>query len=113
VPVELTKLSSLDAVGLIVGAGGQAVLAHPGFLVREAGVDLLTLLAELQPAGLSGLEVEYPYRYTGPHFADEASEREMVEELRRLAERRGLQATRGSDAHSVAQLGAFHGRPAG
>lgn len=110
VPIVIPKLSAAAAVRLVVAAGGQAVLAHPGFLVREAGVDLEALLADLRPAGLAGMEIEYPYHLTSPSFPDPASEREMVEELRRVADRHRLFATRGSDAHTVAQLQAFHRR---
>lgn len=108
VPVVIPKLAAGEAVSLIVQAGGQAVLAHPGFLVKEANLDLPALLAELIPAGLTGIEVEYPYKGTSPYFSSPEQEQEIVAELRRLAGEYRLQATRGSDAHTVAQLEAFH-----
>jgi predicted metal-dependent phosphoesterase TrpH len=61
VAIEVPKLPLADGVRMIRGAGGEAVLAHPGYLVREKGIALEPLLKELIPLGLSGVEVDYPY----------------------------------------------------
>lgn len=72
-----------DAIALVRGAGGVAVLAHP---FSVGGVE--PVLDRLVPAGLAGMEVEYG-EY-GPE------DREI---LREIAARRGLIATGGSDYH--------------
>jgi 3',5'-nucleoside bisphosphate phosphatase len=104
VSVEVPKLALADGVRMIRNAGGEAVLAHPGYLVREKDVSLEPLLTELIPLGLCGLEVEYPYMGTSRFFPDRRSEHDMVDELQSLADRLKLNATRGSDAHSVIAL---------
>lgn len=52
--VERVKITPLDAVQVILRAGGIPVLAHPGWGVNE---EVIPALAE---AGLEGLEVYYP-----------------------------------------------------
>jgi 3',5'-nucleoside bisphosphate phosphatase len=108
VPVTVPKLTASEAIALIVEAGGKAVLAHPGYLIKESGIDLHALLAELIPAGLTGLEAEYPYLGTGPHFKTISSEQEMIAAVRRQAAAHHLFTTRGSDAHKPEQLDSFH-----
>jgi predicted metal-dependent phosphoesterase TrpH len=71
-----------DAVGLVIAAGGAPVLAHPA----SAGGD--AVIAELQPYGLAGIEVDHPDHEPG-----------VVRHYRRLANARGLIATGGSDSH--------------
>jgi len=110
VPIAVPKLPLADAVRMIRSAGGHAVLAHPGFLARETDISLAALLEEFVPLGLSGLEVDYPYLGTGPAFPDRESERQMIGELRALAEQFGLETTRGSDAHDMAALKKFADR---
>ncbi len=101
------KLEVADAIGLILSAGGKPVLAHPGFLIREAGLDLEALLDELVPAGLAGIEVWYRYFGTGPSFPDRESEQALIALLAATAQRRHLEATRGSDAHDLETLASF------
>jgi len=105
------KLEVADAIRLIVAAGGQPVLAHPGYLVREAKLDLEAMLDLLIPAGLVGIEVWYRYFQTGPAFPDRESERSMIAILEETASRRHLLATRGSDAHDLAAMAAFSAPP--
>ncbi|MCX6557212.1 MAG: PHP domain-containing protein [Candidatus Aminicenantes bacterium] len=93
VAVVVPKLPLADALAMVRNAGGEAVLAHPGYIARETDVRLESMLAELVPLGLSGLEVDYPYLGTSPAFADVASEKAMIEQLRRLARRFKLKAT--------------------
>jgi 3',5'-nucleoside bisphosphate phosphatase len=78
-PVDLAR-----AFGVLRGAGGVPVLAHPGAYRLNGAMKLLV------DHGLEGLETEYPKR--------------SVEEgasLRRLAERHGLAMTGGSDFHGA------------
>lgn len=104
VSVIVPKLPLADGVRMIRNAGGEAILAHPGYLMKEKGISLDALLAELVPPGLSGIEVEYPYMGTSPLFPDLASEQATIRELHVLAGRYKLKTTRGSDAHSVEAL---------
>jgi predicted metal-dependent phosphoesterase TrpH len=71
-----------EAVAAIAGAGGVAVLAHPGRLHDEALID------ELVEMGIAGLEVFY-----GTHTPGQ------VAHFRALAKRYGLVMTAGSDFH--------------
>jgi hypothetical protein len=73
-----------DAVAAIAGAGGTAVLAHPGRLHDDA------IVSELVEAGLAGLEVFYPAHGPG-----------LTGHFRALARRYGLVMTAGSDFHDV------------
>jgi predicted metal-dependent phosphoesterase TrpH len=107
VAVTVPKLPLAEAVSMLRSAGGEAVLAHPGFLVREMGISLDSLLDEFVSLGLSGLEVDYPYIGTSTAFADAAAEQAMIQELRDLARRFKLKQTRGSDAHSLQALKKF------
>jgi len=85
VPKE--KLGAREAIALVHGAGGVAVLAHPVTLPEDAREPLLRELARL---GLDGVEVDYPRH-------DEALRRR----LRALAGELGLVATGGSDFHGA------------
>jgi len=107
VPVDVPKLPLDRAMAMVRAAGGEAVLAHPGYLVREGGVPLAALIRELVAMGLSGLEVDYPYVGSSPMFADAASERRFIEDLRSHARQFKLKETRGSDAHDTQALRAF------
>ncbi len=110
VPIRVPKLPLPDAIAMIRAAGGEAVLAHPGYMIKESGVSLGSFLEEIIPFGLAGLEVDYPYfqeKEPQPPFPDPASERAMVDGLRELAERFHLKTTRGSDAHDVEALKRF------
>jgi predicted metal-dependent phosphoesterase TrpH len=86
--VERERLAPTEVVGLLLGVGGLATLAHPRDL-RDAG-SLEALLAELKQAGLTGMEVYYQ-DYTPGEIA----------ELRQLAERFGLLPLGGSDYHGL------------
>ena len=81
--------STETAVGLVVAAGGVAVLAHPG---SRAGADVLddAAVERLVAAGLGGLEVDH-------RDHDERTR----ERLRALASRHGLLATGSSDFHGA------------
>ena len=86
---------SIDAIRLIQGAGGMAVLAHPMKIkgIGEKGSDeffdnLIRLLTKLKEEGLYGLECYHP------SASEEDSER-----LEDIARRIDLRITKGSDYH--------------
>jgi predicted metal-dependent phosphoesterase TrpH len=85
--VPRPRLSPTDAIALVHGAGGAAVLAHP-----YSVADLAAVLAELRGAGLDGLEAYYA-AYTPDQRATLAA----------LADEGGLVATGGSDFHGPGQ----------
>jgi predicted metal-dependent phosphoesterase TrpH len=116
VQVHVPKLPLADAIAMIRAAGGEAILAHPGYMVKETDISLAAFLDEFVPLGLAGLEVDYPYyqeKEPGPPFRDPASERDMIAELSELAGRFKVKMTRGSDAHETEALGKFAQREAG
>ena len=81
------KPTPQEAIGLIHGAGGKAVLAHPGLL--KMGQDRQRLLVEeLKAAGLDAIEAYYS-KYTNRQI------RIYTELARKLA----LKVTAGSDFH--------------
>ena len=82
---EWAKLT--DAVEWIQGAGGCAVIAHPG-RYRLSDVSLWALLEEFREAGGQALEV-----ITGSHT------RQQYHRFARLAIEYGFRASRGSDFH--------------
>jgi predicted metal-dependent phosphoesterase TrpH len=91
------ELDVLDAVRLVVGAGGVPVFAHPGASKRgrTVGEDVIEAMTE---AGLAGLEVD--------HVDHDDATRQR---LRDLAARLGLLTTGSSDFHGTnktVQLGA-------
>jgi predicted metal-dependent phosphoesterase TrpH len=83
--VPRAKVAPEEAVAIIAEHGGVPVLAHPGWASSGRALDRLDALIA---HGLQGLEVYYP-----DHTA------EMVDRYRRLADRRGLVATGGTDYH--------------
>ena len=85
-PFDWTTLA--NAVGLIRGAGGAAVIAHPGRYSLSAGA-MGDLISEFRAAGGVGIEV-----VTGNHSADQ------IRMFDALARQHGLLASRGSDFHA-------------
>ena len=85
VPKE--KLTAREAIDLVRGAGGVAVLAHAVTLPEDAREPIVRELAKL---GLGGVEVDYP-----KHDAA------LRAKLRALADELGLVATGGSDYHGA------------
>lgn len=107
-PLYLPKevLTPRDAIALIHGAGGVAVMAHPGLvpLDEAALADRVARLA--QDDGLDGIEAYYSQH-----------SRADTHRFLALAARLGLLVTGGSDFHGIAKphvpLGVvFEGRPA-
>ena len=90
--VERYKLTPVEAIGLILDAGGMPVLAHPIYIgpAAETGeqFDLRGYLPELVRAGLAGIEAYYP-NYTP----------EVSRDLLAIAQEFGLIPTGGSDFH--------------
>ncbi len=78
------KLSPFDAVDLIKGAGGIAVMAHPGLVKNSA------LVEELIGHGIDGIEVYHP---------DHSQEKSKA--FLALTVKYGLLVTAGSDFHSI------------
>lgn len=79
----------VDAVRLILAAGGVPVIAHPGSVSRE-GMLPVELLEEMIAAGLAGIEVG--------HREHEPDERRRLAELARSHD---LLVTGGSDYHGT------------
>lgn len=83
--VQRKKLTPLEAVMVVVKAGGLPAIAHP------ASIDRLDALAmELKKAGLVGIEVYY-HSYAA----------ETIARLEKLARRHELVACGGSDFHGL------------
>ena len=87
--VPKARLDPRDVAGLAHGSGGVAVLAHPLSTGFEPAV-LERFVGGLADAGFDGIEAVY-----GSYTPDERRW------LARLAERRGLVATGGSDYHGT------------
>jgi predicted metal-dependent phosphoesterase TrpH len=83
--VNRFRLTMSEAIGLIHGAGGVAVIGHP------AQSKLVHLIPQLVQAGLDGIEVFYP---------DHTPEQQA--ELLEMAARYNLVVTGGSDFHTLA-----------
>lgn len=86
VPMQWATLQ--DAVSWIVGAGGRAVIAHPG-RYRYTPTAFDAFFAEFRDLGGEGIEV-----VTGSHAP------EQYEEYAKVAERFGFLASCGSDFHA-------------
>jgi len=88
-----------DAVGWIRGAGGQAVLAHPGrYDLSAAAMD--ALLAEFRTAGGEAIEV-----VTGSHSP------EQYRQFGAIAAQQQFSASRGSDFHGPQEGAEFGSLP--
>lgn len=93
--IRKEKISDAEAIHLIQGAGGMAVLAHPAKIshIGEPGTPeyyskLDSMLAELKRKGLGGLESVYP------EHTDEQTIQFTI-----MAHKHGLKVTGGSDYH--------------
>ncbi len=93
--IRKNKITAADAIALIRGAGGTAVLAHPA-KIRHIGArgtkefydNLTAILKKLKKQGLSGLECYYPVH------TDEEEERFAA-----IAAKLELSRTRVTDYH--------------
>lgn len=90
-----------EACKQIHAAGGKAVLAHPGKVLKSENIDLFVGEVEkLIDYGLDGIECYYPYHSI-----------EITEVCLRLCEKRNLLITSGSDCHGdfqFTQIGELH-----
>ena len=86
-----------DAVSLVRGAGGVAVLAHPG--VYDHVEDLEILFRTCAAAGVGGLEVTYPQDPQDP-YGD--GSRRLMDRFAEVARRYRWAATGGDDFHGPA-----------
>jgi predicted metal-dependent phosphoesterase TrpH len=106
--VAVPKPAMAEAIAIIHAAGGQAVLAHPGYYWKD-GFPILDELGSLRALGLDGVELDYPYASSSPElFANGAAER-FTAALRVGGEALGLAFTRGSDAHGPADFDRVYG----
>lgn len=95
---------------LIHKAQGVAVLAHPGYYLKN-GLDVNEMVRDLKEIGMDGIEVIYPYFQEGSReFPTIAHEKEAISIIHDLARQYELQETTGSDAHHLEQLRTFHSR---
>jgi predicted metal-dependent phosphoesterase TrpH len=97
--VPVPKPSVQEVLALIRGAGGWSALAHPGYY-QKGGLDVAPLVPALKEAGLDGLELDYPYHSCSPHLFSPGEEAALRAGWAGLP----LRFTRGSDAHSLADL---------
>ena len=98
------RTPSLDeAVTLVRGAGGFALLAHPLYYRERIGLD--RLVAAGRAAGCLGAEFSYPYDF-GPRGWAPERVRDGLRELRtaiRASFPDGAWLTRGTDCHDLAE----------
>jgi predicted metal-dependent phosphoesterase TrpH len=108
--VTVPKPTLPDAIGMVHAAGGEAVLAHPGYYWKD-GFPVLEALPALRAAGLDGVELDYPYRSSSPELFAEADAEGFTAQLRAAGEALSLRFTRGSDAHGPADFERVYGPP--
>jgi hypothetical protein len=108
--VCVPKPAMAEAIGMVHAAGGQAVLAHPGYYWKD-GFPILEPLPALRAAGLDGVELEYPYRSSSPDLFAEGDAERFTAALRAAGEALSLRFTRGSDAHGPADFDRVYGPP--
>jgi predicted metal-dependent phosphoesterase TrpH len=98
--VEKDRMAPAEAIDLIRGAGGLAVLAHPVHLGCENLAQLELVVRELRSAGLDAIEIYHPDQ-------SPTQTRQYLSVARRL----GLATTGGSDFHGRCGPEATLGRP--
>ncbi len=88
--VDKYRIPCEDAIGLIRGAGGIPVLAHPGLLKPETDVPFDRMISMLKEMGIEGIEVYYPEHSVSrtEYYSD-------------IARRYDLMVTGGSDFHGA------------
>ncbi|MDQ7824248.1 MAG: PHP domain-containing protein [Candidatus Eremiobacteraeota bacterium] len=98
------RATAPEAITMIKGAGGMAVLAHPG-VYDIPPLEAFAMIKTLRQDGIDGVETYYPYHLHMPDRYDSpGEERQFVEKVESLAKDLGLKATRGSDSHSISDL---------
>ena len=102
------KPGMAEAIEMVHAAGGEAVLAHPGYYWKD-GFPILEELPALRALGLDGVELDYPYASSSPErFVDGDAER-FTAALRVAGAALSLRFTRGSDAHGPADFDRVYG----
>jgi len=92
--VDKVKLGEVDAIRMIKGAGGLAILAHPHLMNYDSFVETRQKILALKDLGLDGFEVYYsgmPAEYT--------------QALLQLANEYGFAISGGSDYHGTNKEG--------
>jgi predicted metal-dependent phosphoesterase TrpH len=107
--VTVPKPSMAEAIAMVHAAGGEAVLAHPGYYWKD-GFPVLEELPALRALRLDGVELDYPYASSSPDLFPDGDAERFVAALRASAEALSLRLTRGSDAHGPADLDRVYGR---
>lgn len=99
-PVHVPKIKMTDeeAIGLVRGAGGVPVMAHPLTLKMENWETLEAELKRLKDLGLGGVETYY-----SQHSPEE------TRRISEMADRLGLLKTGGSDFHGAPKPNVFLG----
>ena len=103
------KPALAEAIGMVHEAGGEAVLAHPGYYWKDA-FPILEQLPALRALGLDGVELDYPYASSSPELFVNGDAERFTAALRALGEPLGLRFTRGSDAHGPADFDRVYGK---
>ncbi|MBF0199775.1 MAG: ribonuclease III [Desulfamplus sp.] len=85
--VDKFRLSAREAIELIIEAGGVPILAHPGII---KGTATENLISRLMAMGLAGIEV---------YHTDHTPEQTLFFE--KLARKKGILMTGGSDFHGI------------
>lgn len=98
---KVAKAPVERVIELIRGARGTAVLAHPGYYVKDHGMDLPRALAAMKEMGLEGVETDYPYHERSRSLFDPGAAREMVAQVAAAARGAGLRTSCGTDCHSL------------
>jgi 3',5'-nucleoside bisphosphate phosphatase len=102
------KPAMARAIEMIHEAGGEAVLAHPGYYWKD-GFPVLEQLPSLRALGLDGVELDYPYESSSPEVFRNGDAETFRASLRRAGEALSLRFTRGSDAHGPADFERVYG----
>ncbi|MDY0374681.1 MAG: ribonuclease III [Desulfobacterium sp.] len=100
--VDKERLTSQEAITLILEAGGVPVLAHPGLIELGANSSIKPLVTALMDMGLLGIEV---------YHTDHSEE--QTDYFATLAFQKGLIITGGSDFHGDLKQGTVMGRGEG
>ncbi len=88
--VEKYRIPAAEAIRVIRGAGGIAVLAHPGVVNLPPDRSAADLVARLAEMGLGGIEAHYP-----------AHRPDQIATYTALADQYGLRITGGTDFHGT------------
>jgi ribonuclease III len=100
--VDKERLSSEEAITLILEAGGLPIIAHPGLIDLGENSSIKPLVTALAEMGLMGIEV---------YHTDHSEE--QTDYFATLARQKGLLLTGGSDFHGDLKQGTVMGRGKG